>query len=248
MLKYLFLFFISVVLLNAEDYKRVKFTGYDGLEVTAELYAGEDKEASFIIFFHRARWSKGEYREIAPKYLARGYNCLAVDQRSGDQINDVINETNYMAKRRKKKTDYLEAYKDMQAALIYVKTKFKPEKIIIWGSSYSASLVFRLAAEKHKSIDAIIAFSPGEYFTKLGQKEDYIQSFAKEVKCPVFMTSAADEEELCKNIFQAVPHDRKMYFLPEKGGFHGSEALWEEHQMSSKYWQEIDTFFDTYIK
>ena len=35
--------------------------------------------------------------------------------------------------------------------------------ILVWGSSYSAALVFLLAAEHQDEIKAILAFSPGEY-------------------------------------------------------------------------------------
>ena len=38
---------------------------------------------SFIVMFHQAGWSRGEYREIAPKLVAKGYRVLAVDQRAG---------------------------------------------------------------------------------------------------------------------------------------------------------------------
>ena len=248
MLKNFFLLLFLTVVLNAQNPETIEFQSSDELIITADLYKTNADEAPFIIFFHRARWSRGEYLDIVPKYNEKGFNCLAVDQRSGDKVNDIINQTSLNAKKMGLKTDYLSAFRDMQASLDYVKANFNPSQLIIWGSSYSSSLVFRLAAENSEYVDGVIAFSPGEYFSRLGQSEDYIQSFAKRVKCPVFVTSTANEKELCELIFNAVSHINKRYFLPVSDGFHGSEALWEKHKISDDYWKEINTFFDKHLK
>ena len=68
------------------------------------------------------------------------------------------------------------------------------------------------------------------------------------MKCPVFVTSAANEKELCQGIYDAVSHENKVYFLPEKGGFHGSEALWESHKINTDYWHALNGFFKKNIK
>ena len=53
--------------------------------------------------------------DIAPKLNALGYNCLAVDQRSGRSANGVKNETNQLAKDAKLPTGYTDAYPDLEA-------------------------------------------------------------------------------------------------------------------------------------
>ena len=136
MFKNLFLLIIFTVVLNAQNPETIEFQSSDELIITADLYKTNADEAPFIIFFHRARWSRGEYLEIAPKYNEKGFNCLAVDQRSGDKVNDIINQTSLNAQKTGLKTDYLSAFKDMQAALDYVKANFNPSQMIIWGSSY----------------------------------------------------------------------------------------------------------------
>lgn len=80
--------------------KEVSFPSEDGLKVTADLYGLEDSGAPMIVLFHQANWSRGEYREIAPKLNAMGFACLAVDQRSGREAEGVVNET---AKRAREK-------------------------------------------------------------------------------------------------------------------------------------------------
>ena len=127
--------------------KTITFEATDGLTVTGDLYLTGDDAAPFILLFHQADYSRGEYRQIAPKLNARGYNCLAVDQRSGRGVNDVVNETNKAAKAAGLQTNYADAYADLEGALQYVIAQYAPAKLIVWGSSYSSSLVLILAAE-----------------------------------------------------------------------------------------------------
>lgn len=71
----------------------ISFPSKDGLEITADVYFTGDKSKPWILLCHQARWSRGEYNEIAPKLNALGFNCLATDQRSGKEVNGVTNET-----------------------------------------------------------------------------------------------------------------------------------------------------------
>ena len=87
-------FFIS------SGFKTVHYKSKDGIQITADLYMSHKTSAPFIVLFHQARWSRGEYREIAPKLNKMGFNCLAVDQRSGDAVNGVENETKKSADRK----------------------------------------------------------------------------------------------------------------------------------------------------
>ena len=66
----------------------IRFPSEDGLMVTADLYIEKnEKDAPFIILYHQAGWSRGEYAQIAPRLNALGFNCLAVDLRSGGKVN-----------------------------------------------------------------------------------------------------------------------------------------------------------------
>jgi dienelactone hydrolase len=239
---------LLTTLLGAEAFRTVSFPSADSLTVTGDLYLRGDEKKPFIILFHRARWSRGEYREIAPRLNKLGYRCLAVDQRSGDEINGVVNETAALAARKGLSTDYLGAYGDMRAALDYVVKTYHPKKIIVWGSSYSASLVFRLAAENPGKIHALLAFSPGEYMVRLYKSDHYIRDFAARVNIPVFVTSAKNEENFWTDIFAAVKSRDKVSFLPGAEGFHGCEALWPEHPVSKEYWPAVEAFLEKYGK
>ena len=220
------------------------FKSEDGLIITADVYPIKNPEAPWIILFHQAGYSRGEYRPIAPRLNEMGFNCMAVDQRSGKEVNDVENETAKKAKEKKLAMEYPDAFPDLEASLKYVKNAFNSKKTIVWGSSYSASLVFILASKYPEDVTALVAFSPGEYFTFEGKK---IADFASEVDCPVFITSSASEHNSWKKIYQSVSSKTKTGFLPAVEGFHGSKALWESKEGHEAYWEALKKFLKSQL-
>lgn len=229
----------TLVLGQKDPFTKVTFKGEKNLTVTADLYsAPQGKSAPIILLFHQARTSRGEYRQIAPELVKMGFNCLAVDTRAGgkDRWNNVDNETTKDALKNNMTNTYDAAYLDMEAALRWVKDNKYTGKVIVWGSSFSASLVFRLASEHPKDIQALLAFSPGEYFEGRPQ---VVRSWAKGVKnIPVFVSCGSDEESRSKPIFNAVPGKSKTFYLPEKGE-HGSAILMEDPEGN---WKPVKAF------
>jgi len=56
----------------------------DDIKIITDSYIiSEDPKTPVIVLFHQAGWSRGEYLEIAPKLNHLGFNCVAVDLRSG---------------------------------------------------------------------------------------------------------------------------------------------------------------------
>ncbi len=225
--------------------KTIEFSSKDDLAITADLYLTDDRDAPFILLFHQAGWSRGSYREIAPKLNLLGFNCMAIDQRSGNAVNDIKNETAARAKLKGLAMNYPDAYQDMQAALDFVYEKYKPGIMLIWGSSYSAALSFILAEKNMEMLDGMLAFSPGEYFTFEGKS---ISEYAKSLYMPVFITSSKGEEKNWKNIYEVIPSDYKMNFVPNFEGYHGSRALWEAHEGNEKYWEHVKEFLQLFKK
>ena len=167
----LFIILTSFIFLNSCSFAKESFTGKtiryktnDDVTVTADLYKTSKTDAPYILLFHQAGFSRGEYREIAPLLNLMGFNCLAADQRSGITVNGVKNETNKSAKKLNKQTKYVNAIPDLIATYLYAKNNLKAKKIIIWGSSYSAALVLHLAGLYSSNIKGVLSFSPGEYF------------------------------------------------------------------------------------
>jgi pimeloyl-ACP methyl ester carboxylesterase len=223
-------------------FKSIDFPTTGGIEARADLYDSAGPSATLILLFHQAGWSRGEYREIAPKLVNAGYRVMAVDQRSGGSVNGVANETHRRAAMKKLQTGYLDAYPDLEMALAYARDELKAKRIIVWGSSYSASLVIRLAAEHPQEVSAVVAFSPGEYFEKEGAT--YIQGFAKRVTQPLFVTSSKKERERVKPIFDASPAKKKILFTPASKGQHGSRALWSRWPDDDVYWTAVKGFLE----
>ncbi|SEM00622.1 Alpha/beta hydrolase family protein [Aquimarina amphilecti] len=231
-----------IVFLTVSIYaqKTIDFPSKDELMMTADLY--EAKESNqFIILFHQAGWSRGEYMEIAPKLNEIGYNCFAVDQRSGATVNERVNNTAREAEKKGKKTDFIDAYQDVEAAVAYVKKTYNPEKIIIWGSSYSSSLVLKYAGEYTDAVNGVLSFSPGEYFGK----KNFITASAANIKVPVFITSAKKEKNNWIGIYDAITTEKKQFFLPETKGNHGSRALWDRFSDNDSYWKAVKSFLKT---
>jgi len=217
----------------------VTFPTTDNLTVTADLYWAGDASKPFIILFHQADYSRGEYLEIAPKLNALGYNCLAVDQRSGGATKGVTNETYKLAKAAKLPTGYTDAYPDLEAALSYVVSTYAPTKLIVWGSSYSSSLVLILASEHPDEISAALSFSPGEYFKLDGKK---VADFAKNITQPVFITSAKSEERDWRPIADQITTTGSVFFVPQASGRHGSSTLNDSASGHEEYWAAVEAF------
>jgi len=239
----------SSTIYSAELKKTITFPSKDGVQITADTYIKhKNLKTPLIVLFHQAMWSRGEYLEIAPKLNDFGFNCLAVDLRSGVGVNGIANETATVAEQAGKGTRYVDALPDVEAALMYARKKYGQGKVIAWGSSYSASLVLKVAGDNPDLSDGVLSFAPGEYFVALGKPATWIQDTAKKIQSPVFITSAKDEKDLWSAIFAAVSSKEKVSYIPATQGNHGSRALWKQYQDSEGYWKEVKNFLDKNFK
>lgn len=215
----------------------VTLTASDGVRVFAWHYPAPDKSKPAILLFHQAGSNHAEYTNIAPRLSAKGYHCLALDQRSGGRMWGTNNRT---ADTLGREVEYLEALPDLEAALAWPKAQGLPAKSIVWGSSYSASLVFVLAAKHPGDVEAVLAFSPGEY---LGQPHT-VETAARQLHMPVFIDSAKDDEEIAiaRTLAQAA---RGTQFIPKIAGVHGSSTLRQDRNAkgTAENWQAVEQFF-----
>jgi dienelactone hydrolase len=237
-----FLIILSALLcLKIYSQEIVTFYASDSLPVTAYLYEN-DPSMPYLLLFHQAGYSKGEYKETAPRLMNLGYNCLAVDLRSGEQVNMVQNETAREAKKRGLPTNYLNAKKDIEAAINYAYQKSK-KPVILFGSSYSASLALCVAKGNSK-VKAVIAFSPGEYFQNELKVQDQLKNYDK----PVLIACSQREYPYVVELAKYIPDNLKTIFKPQEGpGEHGSKALWNNSPTSKEYWFSILMFFNKNI-
>ncbi len=124
----------------------------------------------------------------------------------------------------------------MIAAINYAYQK-SGKKVVLVGSSYSASLALKIAAT-NKKVSAVLAFSPGEYFgEKLNLKKEIT-----EISVPVFATSSKDESSSVTVLLSDIKPKIKVHFIPTSAGKHGSSALWKNNPNNQEYWEALKAF------
>jgi len=216
----------------------VHFTTSDDVFVYGTAYAGSSPSSPTILLFHQADSSKSEYVPIAPRLTALGYNVLAIDQRSGGALYSPPNET---VLHLGKSASYTSVLADLEAAVVFAKQQYPKAPLYAWGSSYSAALVFELAAKHPHDVAAILAFSPNEYF----DDKHFVRDAARRVTVPVFIDSAADadEERGARDIYDAVASHLKVDYVPNHG-VHGSSTLRDDRDPSgaSENWDAVTGF------
>lgn len=215
----------------------VEFNSLDSLKISSHLYQIDDS-SPFILLCHQARFNKFEYAGIAERLNKMGYNCMAIDQRSGGPIGNKQNLTYLRARKLNKGVDYIDAEPDIRAAILYLSENFN-SKIILWGSSYSSTLALYLAAEM-KEVSAVLSFSPGNYMAdKKGSLIDVLNDFEK----PMFLTSSKHEaKSVSQLLYKHKLTKDQTQFIPEGNGHHGSRALWINQIGGEEYWIAVALF------
>lgn len=221
--------------------RKVMFPSKDGLTITADLYETEP-EHPWIVLFHQSNSSRGEYRDIAPRLNKLGLNCMAVDLRAGKEKNFRVNETAGLARDARLPNDFIDAEKDMVAAIERAYGIGK-RPVIILGSSYSASLALKLAKEMDE-VKGVIAFSPGEFF---GNKMNVQQTISGLTK-PAFITCSVSEKKWVAELISGIPKGKMIYYAPGKGGAHGSASLLKDTEGQTEYWIQLINFIQTLRK
>src|SRR5690606_32537521 len=210
--KFISLFFISLGSIYAQ--KTITFPSKDGITITADLYKITNNKAPYIVLCHLSEHSRAEYKDTAKKLNKLGYNCLAIDTRTGNEIFGIVNQTAIEAKKNKKSTDYLSSEQDILAAIDYAYDLNK-QGIILFGSSFSASLALKIGKSNPK-VFAVVAFSPGEHFDSKINLRTEIQGFNK----PLFVTSSKKESSEVTSLVSDLKTKNKIQFIPIGEGAH----------------------------
>ncbi len=221
---------------TSDEVQMASFPSLDGLEISAKVYPG-DKNALTLLLCHQARYNKSEYDGVAERLQSMGFNCIAIDQRSGGPIGITQNETFNRATAQGLSTEYLDAEQDIRAAVQFAKSRFKGP-LILWGSSYSSTLALYLGSEMPE-VTAVIAFSPGDYLADAkGSLVPIMESFDK----PYFITSSNSEAAAVEALLPSEKSEKQVQFVPIGSGHHGSRALWLNQAGGKEYWTALETF------
>ncbi|SDX91526.1 Dienelactone hydrolase [Ruegeria halocynthiae] len=215
----------------------VRFQASDGVVVTADFKTPDANAKTVIDLYHMAGASRGEYLNIAERLNGLGYATLAVDQRSGGQFNGVQNETVATAGGG---IEFVDAIPDLVVASEWARETAGAQKVGVLGSSYSAGLVLVLAAKDRNFADAVMSFSPGEYYGS----GDYVAREVGKIAVPVFLTAARNETGLWTPL-QAMITSPVIGFIPNGSGRHGSSAL--DSGDSAEYWAALEGFLAQHL-
>ena len=217
----------------------IDFKSGDGLEIQGNLYEiGKDRPV--VLLMHQAGYNRMEYADIAPKLNEMGFNCLAIDLRSGGKFDEKPNVTSQRAKAKGLQTEFIDARQDVKAAIGYLYKRYN-QNIIIWGSSYTSSLAL-LEGAKNDHVKAILSFSPGDYF---GDSAPSLATVFANIDKPFFVTSSKSEA----NAITALRGTSKLkanqsQFIPVSNGYHGSRVLWEGQTGAQEYWAAVTDFLN----
>ena len=164
-----------------------------------------------------------------------GFNALAIDQRSGGKRWGRDNAT---VTARGGSTKYAEALPDLEAAFKWSRDNGYSGAIVVWGSSYSAALVFLLAAQHPRAISGVVAMSPGEY---LRERKGAVAAAAKKIagKLPVLVLTPPKEREVANAIAAAAG---VSLHLPPKSVHGSSMLIGRKNPAAADVWPLVERF------
>lgn len=225
----------------------ITFKTLDGITIYGDLYLSDKgKSAPIILLFHQGGGNaRAEYQTIIPRLLEKSYNLMAIDQRQGGSY---LGGTNRTVNELDEEYTYCDAYPDLEAALQEAGRRgFSGEKII-WGSSYSAALVIRMAVEHKKELAGVLAFSPASGEPMQGCRPD---DYFKEVSLPllVLRPQSEMEREGAQKQFQLIKDNNHQTYIAHNG-VHGSSMLNPARVEGSveQHWEAVLSFLGQITK
>ena len=223
--------------------EEVSFTSADGVRVFGDIYRSEQgASAATVLLFHQSGSdARGEYAHIAVRLMENGYNVLAIDQRAGGDRFGGVNRT--MAGLERQDYSYCEAYPDLEAALQFAREEGFDGRLAVWGSSYSAALVFQLAVNNPEDVNAVLGFSPAS--SSMG--DCALRPYMKQIAVPAIALRPIGELEI--ESVNAQMNELKasgVQFHVADPGVHGSSMLNADRvgESTEATWTVVLNFLD----
>lgn len=241
MKRYITAIICSLLLSFAYGQRGLTFYATDQVEIYADYYETFAESNKYMLMFHQAEYSRGEFQQIAERMIKLDFNCLAVDMRHGKEINYVNNETAIKAKQSGMNVTLLSCENDILAAINYVYSIDPYAQIFLMGSSFSASLCLKVARERG-DIKAVIAYSPGEFFGTMSVAEAI-----KGLQVPTYIYCTQNEYPYVTQLASGITAAKQVIFKPEEGnGAHGAQTLWWDSDTREECWLSLLFFLKDY--
>ena len=152
---------------------QARTTTAEGITLFGDHYRPSAPASPTVLLFHQAAGdARGEHGAVARRLWREGYEVLAWDIRGGGDRFGQENRTVAAWTGTTPEGDYGFAYPDGEAALAYAVDQGGGGPIYAVGSSYSAALVIRLAAE-HR-LAGVAAFSPAPGLMGTSEVKDWL--------------------------------------------------------------------------
>lgn len=201
----------------------VSFVTADSVTVFADWYPAQPHvavgQAPVVLLLHQSASNSEEYRPIAPRLAALGYNALALDARGGGHRFGRANRTNANLPHH---GGGKEAFWDFKAALQWLREAGFAGPFVLWGSSYSGGRLFHVMTERPAGVVATLSFSPGRGFARRGPEGE--PSWAEQATVPAFVTWAPHELTAERRAdFARIAAEKVLYEQP--AGRHGASTL-----------------------
>ena len=138
--------------------QKIEFATTDGRAVVGDLYdIGKNKPV--ILLCHQSGYNKYEYADIAPKLNNMGFNALAVDLTGGGAFaahnNETVDKGTPIGSSAKDRQLIFDRVKEeINTAVNYLHERYN-QKVIIWGSSFSANYAISIASKNNNAKGAI---------------------------------------------------------------------------------------------
>ncbi|MDH3709139.1 MAG: lysophospholipase [Cyclobacteriaceae bacterium] len=228
------------------SFQEISFHTQDSVLVYGDLHHLH-KDRPVILLFHQAGANgRAEYEEVIPILTEKEFNVLAIDQRSGGQRFGGYNRT--VALITNNNYSYCEAYPDLVGALDFLVESGYTGHKILWGSSYSAALVVRLAHAQPDDIAGVLAFSPASGGPMQACKAD---DLFETLEVPLLLMRPAREMEVesVANQYQlALQHGHQTFVV--ENGVHGSSMMVGSRVSDdpAQQWGIVMTFIERCLK
>ena len=205
--------------------REIRFQTPDSITIFGDLYELDKQRTTILLFHQGGSNARGEYAPIIPSLIEKGYNILAIDQRVGGQYYGNYNRTlaNIPTHIYGDGYGYCDAYNNLESALDFIADSGFTGNKIIWGSSYSASLVLQLAHNRPNDVAGVLAFSPASG----GPMKDCLPDpYFETVKTPMLLLRPPNEmeSENAKSQFESARAYGHQTYVPANG-IHGSSML-----------------------
>lgn len=204
---------------NLPAAKPVTLNTFDGHTLFGDYYAPlmADVDAPVVILLHMYGHDRKSWAPLIPLMHDEGFAILAIDLRGHGE--SATEETAEQVERRDSKL-FRDMYQDLRAAYDWIATQKRVDRsrFALVGASVGGSVALRYAA-KDRSVDAIVALSPGANYLGLNSERDIRRIQGRKL----LLIATGDERRAAENLAARTQGAKAVIF--EHPAAHGTDMF-----------------------